>query len=61
LDGLEELTVGSAIFLEIFPLQSFEQINVKGKIKWVIQRENKSICGVEFDKILDQSIFSKFI
>ena len=53
------INVGSIIFLEIPMPHEFAPLNIKGTLRWIKEKENDFIGGVEFTKVLDEVQFSK--
>jgi hypothetical protein len=47
----EEINVGSTIHLEIFVPREFKTVCVKGKLKWINQRRNDFVGGIEWYRI----------
>ena len=53
------INVGSIIFLEIPMPHEFAPLNIKGTLRWIKEKENDFIGGIEFTKVLDEVQFSK--
>jgi hypothetical protein len=55
----EKINIGSLIFLEIpMPLE-FAPLSIKGALRWIKEKENDFVGGIEFTKVLDEVEFSK--
>ena len=48
----ETVSVNSKLFLEIFPPDEEESINVEGIIKWVKQGKMDCVCGIQLTEKL---------
>jgi len=55
----EKINVGSIIFLEITIPHEFAPLSIKGTLRWIKEKENDFIGGIEFNKVLDEVEFSK--
>jgi hypothetical protein len=55
----EIINVGSIIFLEIPMAHEFAPLSIKGTLRWIKEKENDFIGGIEFTKVLDEEQFSK--
>ena len=55
----EKINVGSIIFLEIPIPHEFAPLSIKGTLRWIKEKENDFIGGIEFTKALDEVQFSK--
>lgn len=53
----EGIKVGSMINLETVVLSETEPLNVRGVLKWLEQKENELIGGVEFAEVQDEINF----
>jgi len=53
----EKINLGSTICLEIPLPGALATINVNGTLKWIEERGNDFICGIELTKILDDEKF----
>jgi len=47
----EEINVGSTVYLEIFVPTEFKPVCVEGKLKWINQRKNDFVGGIEWYRI----------
>ena len=47
----EEINIGSTIHLEIFVPREFKTVCVEGKLKWINQRRNDFVGGIEWYRI----------
>jgi c-di-GMP-binding flagellar brake protein YcgR len=47
----EEINVNSTVYLEIFIPTEFEPVFVEGKLKWIKQRKNDFVGGIEWYRI----------
>ena len=56
----EKIDVGSTIYVTIAVPQEPEPVIVKGQLRWIKQRKNDSICGIELTEVLDKDTFNKF-
>jgi len=56
----EKIDVGSTIYVTIAVPQEPEPVMVKGQLRWIKQRKNDSICGIELTEVLDKDTFNKF-
>ena len=54
----ENINRGSIIFLEIPMPHEFVPLSIKGTLRWIKEKENDFIGGVEFIKALDEEQFS---
>jgi hypothetical protein len=54
----ETINMGSIIFLEIPMPHEFAPFNIKGTLRWIKEKENDFIGGIEFTKALDEEQFS---
>lgn len=50
----EKLSVDSLIVLEIFVSDEPVPVSVKGKLKWIEEKGNGFMCGVELAETLDE-------
>ena len=55
----EIINVGSILFLEIPMSHEFAPLSIKGTLRWIKEKENDFIGGIEFTKVLDEEQFSK--
>jgi hypothetical protein len=55
----EKTDVGSYVYLTIIVPQESEPIMVKGELRWIKQRKNDSISGIELTEVLDKVTFDK--
>ena len=55
----ERLILGTKIFLKIFDITGFEQIDIEGVLSWITRKGNETICGIKFNEILDDSKFGR--
>ena len=55
----EDISVGSTIHLVIIIPGELETIVVKGILKWIKQRKNNFIAGIELTEMLDDIKFAK--
>jgi len=55
----QDINVGSTIHLVIIIPRELEPIMVKGKLKWIKQRGNDFVGGIEFTELLDEDKFAK--
>jgi hypothetical protein len=51
--------VYSIIFLEIPIPHEFVPLSIKGTLRWIKEKENDFIGGIEFNKAIDEVQFSK--
>ena len=54
----EQINVGSKIFLEIPLPHKFAPLSIKGTLRWILEKENDFLGGIEFNKVLDAEQFS---
>lgn len=54
----ENINMGSIIFLEIPVPYEFAPLSIKGTLRWIKEKENDFIGGIEFTKALDEEQFS---
>ena len=54
----ENINRGSIIFLEIPMPHEFAPFSIKGTLRWIKEKENDFIGGIEFTKALDEEQFS---
>ena len=54
----EKINVGSNIFLEIPIPYEFAPLSLQGTLRWIKEKENDFLGGVEFKKVLDEEQFS---
>jgi len=55
----DEIKAGSAILLSIIVPSEKEPLMKQGELRWVKQRENDFIAGIELRKMLDETTFAK--
>ena len=55
----EKINVGPIIFLEIPMPHELVPFSIKGTLRWIKEKENDFIGGIEFTKVLDEVQFSK--
>ena len=53
------MTTGATAHIEIYVPGELEPVMVKGKLKWIKQKGNNFIGGIELTKILDEITFGK--
>lgn len=59
LPGYERPPAGSMILLEIVSAPDGDQINITGIIKWQVQQDGETLCGVKFRQHLAENIYAK--
>jgi len=52
----EKINVGSTVHLEIFVPTEFEPVCVEGKVKWIDQRKNDFVGGIEGYRINHEAL-----
>jgi hypothetical protein len=57
----KELRFGSTLHLKIFISQELEYFTVKGILKWLTQKENNFIGGIELTEILSETEWIQLI
>jgi len=57
----EAINVESTIHLMIIELRGSEPVTTKGELRWLKQRENDFIGGIELAETLDEITFAKLI
>jgi hypothetical protein len=55
----EKINVGSTAHLEIMAPGELQPVMLKGILRWIKQRENDFVCGIELTEILDDFTFAK--
>jgi len=57
----EKIKVGSTIRLEVFIPGKMEPTNISGVLKWIEEKGDDSIAGIECIELLDEMNFSKVV
>ena len=55
----EKINMDSIIFLDIPMPHEFAPLSIKGTLRWIKEKENDFIGGIEFNKAIDEVQFSK--